>query len=44
MRNTRKRMMECLQALRAQMQVDLILTNLNRALCREIRSDAICGA
>lgn len=44
MRNTRKRLMECLQVLRTQIQVDLLLTNMNRALCREVANDAICGA
>lgn len=44
MRNTRKRLMECMRALRAQMQADLILTGINRTLTREIQNDAICGA
>lgn len=43
MRNPRKRLMECLKALRSQMQVDLILTKIIRTLSREIENDAICG-
>lgn len=36
--------MECMGALRAQVQTDLILTGINRKLTREIQNDAICGA
>lgn len=44
MRNTRKRLMKCLNALRIQMQVDLILTGIIRTLTGEVQNDAICGA
>lgn len=44
MRNTRKRLMECLKALRSQMQVNWVLTKTNGSLQRQVEHDLICGA
>lgn len=44
MKRTRKHLLECLRALRSEMQINYLLRTINRSLTREIRNDAICGA